>query len=327
MTNRYFKFIIVSLLVLLAVMTAVLIKTYIDVNREESGKDGSAENIIAQMDNNIEEYTVFENESGLLGVSEKDDRVFIEPVWNDIYILSGDRFIVSRAFDNKNKKMGIIDRDSNILVPFIFETFKYISSDFVGGFTGDNEGFILFDKKGNVLSENLWTGYRYSEKIIYLYDGESEYRGKYTDGEMQYIYIDIKCSPGNVPMDISFADPVKINDFGVENINRISDIVCGYLEYLFRGSGDISDITTEQYYTALSSNNFFKDCRIKSVSDFKADITKEKNFSSYNIKLTVNYDYGQGNADLANINSEITFNIVGDANNRLILKSINKAEL
>lgn len=326
MSNRYFKFIIAALLVLFAVMAAILIKTYIDINLEESVKDGSAENIIAQMDNNIDEYNVFENENGLLGVSEKDDHVFIEPVWNDIYILSGDRFIVSRVFDKK-KKMGIIDRDSNILVPFIFESFKSISNDFTGGFTGDNEDFILFDKKGNVLSENIWTGYRYSEKIIYLYDGESEYRGKYENGELEYIYIDIKCSPGNIPMDTIFADPIKINDFGVENINRISDIVCVYLEYLFLGNGDISDITTEQYYTELASNNFFKNCRIKSVSDFKADIIKEKNSYSYNIKLTINYDYGKGNANLANITSEITFNIAGDANNRLILKSINKAEL
>lgn len=328
LTNKYFKLLVSVLLILMIVMSAILIKVYIDINKSETQKNNSAKNIITQMDKKIDDYTVFEDENGLLGVSEKDGHVVIEPYWNDIYILSENRFIVSEMFDKK-KKMGIIDCDSNILVPFIFESFNSFSNEFVGGFTGNKDDFILFDKDGNVLSEKVWTGYRYSDKIIYLKDSNNEYRGKFDDGEFKFIYVSLKRFQGNIPVNICFTDPKKIEKIGIENINRISDVAFGYLEYLISGdnSDDISDLTSEQYYSSLSSNDFFRECRIKGISEFSVDITEEKYSVSYNVKLVVNYDYSQKNVDLKDIFSEITFNIVSDENNRLILKSINKVEL
>ncbi len=328
LTNKYFKAVIIILLIVMIIMSVVLIKVYIDINKKDTENDNSAKNIITQMEKNIDEYTIFEDENGLLGVSDKTERVIIEPYWDDIYILSENRFIVGREFDN-DKKMGIIDNDSNILVPFTFKTFKSFSSEFIGGFTGNNNDFFLFDKKGEILADNIWTGYKYSDGMMYLNDSGDEYRCKFVDGVFQYVYVNFCRAPGNISFNIALTDPDKIRKTGVNDLKRIADITEGYLVFLISGNNnsDIADLTSEQYYSALSSNDFFKGCNVKKISDCSIDFSEEKSVMSYNVKLIVNYDYKKKDIDLKNISSEIIFNIVRDENNRLVLKSINKTEL
>lgn len=328
LSNKYFKAVIIILLIVMIIMSAVLIKVYIDVNKKNAENNNSAKNIITQMEKNIDEYTIFEDENGFLGVSDKNERVIIEPYWDDIYILSEDRFIVGREF-NDVKKMSIIDNESNILVPFTFETFRSFSSEFVGGFTGNDNDFFLFDKKGELLADNIWTGYKYSDGMMYLNDSEDEYRCKFADDAFQFVYVNFCRSPGNVPFNIILTDPDKIRKIGTDDLKRIADITEGYLDFLISGnsSSDIADLTSEQYYSALSSNDFFKECNVKKISDCSLDFSEEKSGTSFNVKLVVNYDYKKKKLDLKNISSEIIFNIVRDENNRLVLKSINKTEL
>lgn len=327
LASRYFKMFIFFLLTLMLIMSVVLIKVYIDVNKNNSKKNNSAQNIITKIDNNIDEYKIYENEEGLLGITNKEDRVIVEPLWEDIYILSKNRFIVSKMFNNV-KKTGIIDYDSNVIVPFIFESFKSFSNDFIGGFNGNNNNFFLFDKNGNLLVDKMWTGYKYSDKIMFLNDGIDEYRGKFIDDKFQFIYISLNRKANNIPFNISIAESEKINKIGIDNINRISDITEGYLTYLIsENENDISDLTAEQYFSSLSSNDFFENCSINTISDFMMDISEEKSKITFNVKILVNYNYKKKDVNLENISSEIIFNIVKDENNRLVLKSINKTEL
>lgn len=328
LTSKYFKALIIILLFAMIIMSVVLIKFYIDVNKKNAEKNHSVKNIINQMEKNIDEYTIFEDESGLLGVSAKNERVIIEPYWDDIYILSEERFIVGKEINNE-KKMGIIDSDSNILVPFTFKSFKSFSSEFIGGFTGNNNDFFLFDKKGKLLADNIWTGYKYSDGMMYLNDSNDEYRCKFADGVFQFVYVGFSRSPANIPFSIVMTDSDKIRKNGVQDLKRIADITEGYLDFLISDNikPDITDLTSEQYYPALSSNDFFKGCHVNKISDCSIEFSEEKSVMSYNIKLIVSYDYKKKDIDLKNISSEIIFNIVRDENNRLILKSINKTEL
>ncbi len=308
-------------------MSVVLIKVYFDINKKNIEKEDFAPNIIFQQDDNIAEFEIFENEDKLLGVNDKNNRVIIEPSWENIYILSRDRFIISRMFDGV-KKMGIIDHESNIIVPLIFDDFKSLNNDFIGGFTGINNEFFLFDKTGNLITNKTWTSFKYSDQIIYLNYEEDEYRGKIVDDKFQYIYLYINKKVDDISFNITITETEKINKIGIDNINRVADITEGYLSYL--NSGDInemSDLTSEQYFKVLSSNDFFKDCTINNISDFDLECSEEKSKLNFNVKIKVNYNYKKKDIVLKDISSEITFNIIKDENNRLILKSINKTEL
>lgn len=325
--SKYFKFFIMFLLTILVIMSVVLIKMYIEINQENNVPNGSGYNIITQMDKSIEEYEIYENDEGFLGISDKEGRIIVEPLWEQIFILSENRFIVKKTFGDL-PKMGVIDCDSNVIVPMIFESFSSLNNDFVGGFTGNGNEFVLFDKNAVPLSSNVWSDYRISDNIIYLNDENGEYRGKFSDDKFMFIYLGICREADGIPFELVMTEQEQINRLGIENAERIADIAQGYLIYLISGNEDrISDLTTSQYLSSLLSNAIFANCEIKSITDCSLEIIEEKSKISYNLKMMINYDYSKDDVTVENISSEITFNMVRDENNRIVLKSINKTEL
>lgn len=325
--KKYVKIFTVFLMLFLFVMLIILIRVYFSVNKKSAEKQTVPLNIITQAYKDIDDYEIFKSDEGLIGISDKNGRIILEPVWENLFILSETRFVVSKTIGGV-RKMGIVDSDSNIVVPFVFTEFRSFSREFLGGFTGNNDDFFLFDNSGNLLADRIWTGCNYSDRIIFLNDGDDEYRCKFIDGKFQYIYVDLKRNVGNVPFRIRMAEAGKINSVGTDRIERISDILQGYLEYLASGyENDISGLTSEQYYSSLASNDFFENCTLKNISDFSLESSEDSSKISYSIKLIVDYDYMKDNSELYDISSEIVFNIVNDENNRLVLKSINKTEL
>ena len=325
-SGKYIKLIIVFLMSALVLMALILIKVYFDVNKKNMEKESSNNNITMQNYGSYQGFEVFEDENGLLGVVN-NDRVIIDAAWENVFILSENRFIVGKRIAD-TKKMGIIDLYGNIVSPFIFSEFRSLGNDFIGGFTGNGNEFFLFDRYGNVQYNKLWDSYEYDGSIITLGSGGDLFSGEITDKGFRFNNIDLVRKVNNVGITINFSGSEKINKVGVENILRTADIICGYLQALVNGNMEnISDLTSEQYFQSLSSNNFFEGCNLNSISDFSFEIKQEKSKISYDVSILANYNYKNKNIEINGISSEIIFNMVFDENNRLILKSINKTEL
>ena len=119
-SGKYIKLIIVFLMSALVIMALILIKVYFDVNKKNMEKE-SSNNITMQNYGSYQGFEVFEDENGLLGVVN-NDRVIIDAAWENVFILSENRFIVGKRIAD-TKKMGIIDLYGNIVSPFIFSEF------------------------------------------------------------------------------------------------------------------------------------------------------------------------------------------------------------
>lgn len=131
-SGKYIKLIIVFLMSALVIMALILIKVYFDVNKKNMEKE-SSNNITMQNYGSYNGFEVFEDENGLLGVVN-NDRVIIDAAWENVFILSENRFIVGKRIAIPKK--GIIDLYGNIVSPFIFSEFRSLGNDFIGGFTG-----------------------------------------------------------------------------------------------------------------------------------------------------------------------------------------------
>lgn len=324
-SGKYVKLFIAFLIAALIIMALMLIKVYFDVNKKNKENE-SDNNITMQNYGSFKDFEVYENENGLLGVV-KNERVIIEASWEDVFILSENHFIVGKNIAGV-KKMGIIDSYGNLISPFIFSEFRSLSSDFIGGFINESDEFILFDKYGNVLNNKIWDSYECDGSIISLGRNGDFYRGENTEKGFQFNYIDINRRVNDIDMSVKISEAEKISMIGAENILRTADIVGGYLQALISGNvKNISEFTSEQYFQTLSSNNFFENCSLKSISDFSIEIKQEKSKVSYDVRILTVYDYKNKDININGISSELIFNIVFDENNRLILKSINKTEL
>ena len=124
-SGKYIKLIIVFLMSALVIMALILIKVYFDVNKKNMEKESSNNNITMQNYGSYQGFEVFEDENGLLGVVN-NDRVIIDAAWENVFILSENRFIVGKRIAD-TKKMGIIDFS---LIFFIY-FFSFFLSIFI----------------------------------------------------------------------------------------------------------------------------------------------------------------------------------------------------
>ena len=147
--KKYFKLFFAVLICIFIIAVTVLIKFYFDVNDETSNVSFSDNNIIANLDNIEDEYKIFRNDNGLLGVKNADDRNIIEPEWNNIYFLNSGRFAVQKKND-KILSIGIIDSDENCITPFIFDKIISIGKNFLAGYLSESneKEFVLLSPYG-----------------------------------------------------------------------------------------------------------------------------------------------------------------------------------
>ncbi|MGN1481939.1 hypothetical protein [Porcipelethomonas sp.] len=324
------KLLFAVLFCILLITIAALVRFYYKVNNQNN-EAYLDQNIIADFDSNKSNYKIYKNDNGLLGVMNKDDRTVIEPQWNNIYFLNSNRFVVQKKIDG-NSQMGIIDIDENFIVPFIFKEFAAVGKDYLIGYFDDEDGFSVFDTSGNLLTDKKWLDYSYDEnsKILTLTNKLGNFNYIFDDDKL--ICTDIKMtyeikssSPVIIKMDIH--DENVINEINSERLKDIFDISCVYFESLiYDDMKRIKDITNSQFYQPLSSNDYFKDCKVKSISDVTLK-TSDTDDESYELCTEITYDYIGKHKTIDNLKSAISLSIIEDSNGSMILKSITKEEL
>lgn len=188
-SNRYLKWIFVFLFAVLIALSAALIKFYFDVNKSTEKKEPD-HGIITDFNSSANGYRTFTSEDGGVGVVNDDGRVIVEPEWNSIHFLKADRFIVSEMF-NGIEKMGIIDIDDNIITPFIFQSFDPVGQSLVKGYVSEEDGFIIFDVSGNLLSGYKWDSVSLRDDKILLTKDKDTFSAVVSNGHIEIITADM----------------------------------------------------------------------------------------------------------------------------------------
>ena len=105
--------------------------------------------------------------------------------------ISSDRYIVSQG---AGSLFGIIDKNENVIVPFMYESISISSSDIILGVVAKNKRSVIFDLSGNPYIAVEWDSCKINKNnIIFVKDG-SEYNGRIKDGRLVFDIISLKKS-------------------------------------------------------------------------------------------------------------------------------------
>lgn len=316
------------MLLLFITVLVLLIRFFVYMNNDND-VEYPGNNIIADFDCEKSNYKIFrDDDNDLLGVKDDKDRNIIEPQWNNIYFLNSGRFAVQKK-DGDTLKIGIIDNDENCIQPFIYDKLVSVSDDFVVGYFGEEKEFALLDTSGNILLNKPWTSFEYYEEndIITLKDSSGSYDYKYENNNSVCCGVNFSRSVGKYTVNYSSKNPELIESIIPEKIYSIYDTACIYLNFLISGNKeDISDITNEQYFNSLASNDFFENCEINEIDNINIDISEE-DMNAYTLSTEITYNYKDDYKTIDNLKSLISLSFISDENKSIILKSINKEEL
>lgn len=325
--NWHIKLMFIFLFCTLVVMLAALIKFYYDVNKENNQAYLDS-NIITDLSTDKTNYKIIRNDDGMLGIVDSEGRSVIEPQWNNIYILNSNRFAVQKKI-NDVLKMGIIDSDENYITPFIYTKFISVDNDYLIGYFENETGFSVFDTCGNLITDKKWLKYQYDKdnKKLTLSNDSGDYI--FLNDNNKIICSEIKFSRKikseiNITFDVNNAE--LIEQTNSDDLFDIFNIMCTYFEALTSNNmEEIKKITNDQYYSSLSLNNFFNNCKIKNISNVKIEkfISEE---CTYILSVEVIYDYKNHEKNIKNLKSLLSLTVIKDGDS-MILKSINKEEL
>lgn len=332
--NRYYrkkwyvKLIFAVLFVVFIIAAFSLIKFYFDVNKENDSLSQDDNNIIDNLDTDKDDYKIIRNDDGLMGLKDDNDRIILESKWNNIYFLKSGRFAVQQEKED-DLRIGIIDSDENCITPFIFDKLALISQDFLAGYFNDDKLFSLLDTSGNIISEKMWTSFKYNEQTdsITLTDETGNYSYKYENNVLTCIGVDFSRNVDKYPVKYHSEDSKLLENIMPEKIYSIYDTACIYLNFLLSGNmNDISDITNEQFFNSLSAKDFFENCEIKKIDNLNIGFS-ENDPEAYVLSTEITYNYEDEDKTIENLKSLISLSFVRDENKSIILKSINKEEL
>lgn len=325
--NWHIKLMFIFLFCTLVVMLAALIKFYYDVNKENNQAYLDS-NIITDLSTDKTNYKIIRNDDGMLGIVDSEGRSVIEPQWDNIYILNSNRFAVQKKI-NDVLKMGIIDSDENYITPFIYTKFISVDNDYLIGYFENETGFSVFDTCGNLITDKKWLKYQYDKdnKKLTLSNDSGDYI--FLNDNNKIICSEIKFSRKikseiNITFDVNNAE--LIEQINSDDLFDIFNIMCTYFEALTSNNmEEIKKITNDQYYSSLSLNNFFNNCKIKNISNVKIEkfILEE---CTYILSVEVIYDYKNHEKNIKNLKSLLSLTVIKDGDS-MILKSINKEEL
>ncbi|MBQ3566525.1 MAG: hypothetical protein IJA12_05035, partial [Oscillospiraceae bacterium] len=324
-SRRYLKIkwhtkLFIGLLVcVLIVMIGILIKLYFSLNSENKNNSVPDGNIFADFDEINNDYSIFSNDEGLLGVMDAEERYVIDPNWKNIYFLKDGRFAVEQT---ENSAIGIIDSDENYVTPFMFKELRSIGGDFLAAYFTDKDGFALLDISGNIISDKIWTSFDYDEKNAVLKNETGEYHYTIENNAVWCTKADFTGVIGDFMVNCISDDINLIDTASEDTLYRIFDSSCVYISAMLSGNiSEIRNITNEQYYESLSAVSLFENCNVTTIKNLKI-VSDNSEQDRYTFSAEITYDYQDGDQSINNLRSLVSLNFVNDENHAVILKSM-----
>jgi len=272
-------------------------------------------------------YTVFKSSENLYGVIDNNERVIIEPIWNDIIFTSSGKMIVSKNIDN-NYYSGVIDNQDNILIPCIYSEFEEVNKDVIIGYLYENNNIVVFNGDFLPYINEEWDRCVVNNNFIFLYKDSIRYMGRIKEGKLDLIKMDVSGSIMDKPFKLSvYGDKYKINS-NYKLMQEIFNISLVVFEQLFKFNYENLDINNSN----IIQNASMKDYEFLRLYNVAFDICEDI-YSRTNYRLNVDFQcIPKSNLDFEEnfqnkLDYTISICIIKDRNGKLTIKSIDKKEI
>jgi hypothetical protein len=208
------------------------------------------------------------NARGYYGIVNSNGSEIVSPIWNDVEVLSEDRFVVSRVVDSASIAVGILDNYENLVVPLLFNSISQENDYFRVGTLSENGKKILFDRYGNVQLYEEWDSCELDGDIAKVKkDNVTALVTANTDGVCSYTSLYIPTSICGKDFSVTVKSPVCDGTSALEDYLSVVNALSTYCEAIFNSDADtIRTLTNSQYYNSLISN-MLPNCQLSHISN------------------------------------------------------------
>lgn len=122
--NRHSRIIVVLLLLILSALCAAIILFRIDIGKDTDNSGNNLSVSVSSEDNTA--VIVYKDSNGLYGLKDRSDNIILEPEWSELTSIGNSGFR-AKLNTRTGTLYGIINRQGDIAVPFVYDDITHIS--------------------------------------------------------------------------------------------------------------------------------------------------------------------------------------------------------
>lgn len=299
--SKHLKIFVSVLFIVIIILSVCITRFYFDVSKD-TGKNISTPVIYSRTEKSVNGLYIFKSESGLLGVSDENSNIILEPQWNTIEIENENSFIVSSDSFGSENLYGCVDSEGNVKVPFIYSGFEKFGTQnmtfYVGQVAGDSS-CIVYNNSFNPCFNRVWQSYEISGNKIKLCYDENTYSYFAGDDGISLKSAVVKNKAMSKKYSVNINSRVLLSKLDYRNLEKISDCISAYLNYAFTENNSYIDEyiipeRSQEYRVFFSEYPELVSKKLRAVKDISVYQEKLSDGSQYitaSVKISAGISY------------------------------------
>ena len=283
MSNRA-KLLISILFIAAIVLTIGLTQFYFDVtkNNSKTGADDKVDSIL----HSFGSMQVFTNASGYCGVINADGDVVIEPEWMEILDVTPSVVPVSSRIGDE-VLIGGIDYEENIILPFVYNAFQDLGSDYKAGIVAADGTRIIYRSDYQMAFSTGYDDAGFENGDLILTTENCLFRYSMAGVKPRLLRAEMETPIGGQLLHWRLSNQVFLSDLSEQDLLRISQYTTSYLDMLLQDDfSGLAAISSSDYISGLSKPGTMPDARIDSIHDFSFSRQEQ---DVYDLSFTASY--------------------------------------
>ena len=254
-------------------------------------------------------------ENGLWGIRTGSGREILAPTWHQLLTMGDDVLVAQKSADGK---YGLIHRNGDIIVPFLYDEFCTISGEnlWIGTVEEDvGTRYHLYRGDGTRWMNTAWEEYTYEGGILFLKnkDTECSLSLDHASISMQSRRAVHHVGLHQLTMDLDDTQLARLPSSDV--LTHLGDAAANYLIYLFvtRNVPPDASLLIGENTSPLTISYLYADCVLKKASVRDIRVLESEGFPQYEIDMDVSYNRLEDAAIAERFETQMTLTIAANA--------------
>lgn len=263
--NRHSKIIVILLLLVLISLGTAIVMFHISVGKDVRITEKSPS--VPEMTDSRSSVDVFKDKNGLFGLKDSGGTIILEPEWTELESFDAN-FFRAKLITRSGSFYGVIDRNGNITVPFVYSEIKKISENVYAASLNDTEEYLFYSKNFTLLLPTSADNYYLMDTELCIVKGEDKFT--YEQGEdLSLIKAEIPRFKRPITLGITIEDTAILSVVNSSQLSDIGDKAIAFLDMLRRNKTvDLSEITDSVSYADIIST-------VKTEHDWKGKLSDD----------------------------------------------------
>lgn len=137
-------------------------------------EDPSASHHVSSVPEQDSCYIFQEESTGLYGLSDADGRIIAAAEWKNLSFI-GDYGVAAVKQIGTESVMGVLDREGNVIVPFVYQDLSYVNNQILVGKLLHEDLYFLYDRSFQDLTNCTWNAYLLKDNGLTLQRGTDSF--------------------------------------------------------------------------------------------------------------------------------------------------------